>query len=305
MSRTKHVFPRLQVAHVWAQRSQDSGKNKQGNFYFTGATIYSYGGHFPIARFVEHEGKTAVFFTLDSYSNTTAKHIHAASGAVSNYRPDRLFHVPHVQRTDHEAARQSYELRLKAAVELAVRSRSRFEERAAACEHIAAEGNCYADFFGLRWKIEYPVFDDALRERCRKARAAERERNRAVAERRELERAYAPLLSAIRLGAWKGDRTPMPSYGYGYGEPWTALRVKGDIIQTSRGAEFPVEHGKRVFAILKKLKERGESYERNGHSIHLGHFVIDRFDGEKVTAGCHVVPWHEIEDCATKLGLMS
>lgn len=301
MARTKTVFPRHQVAHVWAQQSQDHGHEPGRRFYFNGPTIYSYGGHFPIARFVEHKGKKAVFFTLDSYSNTTAKHIHAARSAVSNYRPDRLFHVPHVERTDHEAARQSYESRLKDAVELAVRSRSRFEERAAACERIAAEGNCYADFFGLRWKIEYPVFDDALRERCRKARAAELEKRREAEERRREREAYRPLQGAIWLGRWKAGASDA---GYIYDAPWTALRVKGDVIQTSRGAEFPLEHGKRVFRILRALKEQGRTYERNGHSIHLGHFVIDKFDGNTVRAGCHEVPWFEVEDCATKLGLL-
>ena len=76
----KQVFNNNEVAHVWAQGSQDAGRNSQGNFYFNRGTIYSYGSHFPIATM---EGNT-VFFTLKSYSNTTAKHIGMVRRAISH-----------------------------------------------------------------------------------------------------------------------------------------------------------------------------------------------------------------------------
>lgn len=70
----KHVFNTSEVAHIWAAQSQQSGRNAQGNFYFEGQTIYSYGRHFPIATIVGND----VLFTDKSYSNTTAKHISKA-----------------------------------------------------------------------------------------------------------------------------------------------------------------------------------------------------------------------------------
>jgi hypothetical protein len=45
----KHVFNSSEVPHIWALQQQNEGRNSQGNFYFNGATIYSYGSHFPIA----------------------------------------------------------------------------------------------------------------------------------------------------------------------------------------------------------------------------------------------------------------
>ena len=66
-----------EVAKVWARRSQVEGR--AGNIYFRGATIYSYGHHFPIARI---EGNTCLF-TTRSYSNSTAKH----KGIVSRFIP--------------------------------------------------------------------------------------------------------------------------------------------------------------------------------------------------------------------------
>jgi hypothetical protein len=50
-------YVREDVAHVWAHQLQSHARNKRGNFYFQGDTIYSYGSHFPIAKHVEHKGE--------------------------------------------------------------------------------------------------------------------------------------------------------------------------------------------------------------------------------------------------------
>lgn len=49
-ARVRQVVDTDTVAHLWAHQTQDHARNKLGNFYFDGATIYSYGRHFPIAR---------------------------------------------------------------------------------------------------------------------------------------------------------------------------------------------------------------------------------------------------------------
>ena len=54
MARTRYVYPSDMVAHLWANKSQDSARESGGRFYFVGDTIYSYGSHFPIARHVEN-----------------------------------------------------------------------------------------------------------------------------------------------------------------------------------------------------------------------------------------------------------
>src|SRR5512146_2854588 len=70
-----------EVAHVWAQQSQASGRGH--NFYFDGPTIYSYGSHFPIARFVTNErDERAVLFTTRRYSKSTSRHVSYAAQAL-------------------------------------------------------------------------------------------------------------------------------------------------------------------------------------------------------------------------------
>ena len=70
--RKKHVFHTGEIPHLWAHRTQDEARNRQGNLYFTGDTIYSYGSHFPIARHVSSEtGERAILFTTGTHSVTT------------------------------------------------------------------------------------------------------------------------------------------------------------------------------------------------------------------------------------------
>lgn len=74
------VFSNDMVAHVWAQQRQQNGRSNNGNFYFEGRVLYSYGTHFPVGIFTAPGGP--VFLNSDSYSVSTAKHKHAAWAAV-------------------------------------------------------------------------------------------------------------------------------------------------------------------------------------------------------------------------------
>src|SRR5262249_44911174 len=75
---TKQVHTPANVAHLWAHQTQDSARNPGGTLYFRGATIYSYGDHFPIARLC----RGAVLFTTRTYSVTTARHIKIVRQAI-------------------------------------------------------------------------------------------------------------------------------------------------------------------------------------------------------------------------------
>jgi hypothetical protein len=82
------------------------------------------------------------------------------------------------------------------------------------------------------------------------------------------------------------------------------LRVKGDELQTSRGARVPLVHAVKAFKVIKRLHDRKQAYERNGHTIHLGHFALDAIDTNgNVRAGCHEVAWDEIARVATLVGV--
>jgi hypothetical protein len=80
------------------------------------------------------------------------------------------------------------------------------------------------------------------------------------------------------------------------------LRVVGDEVQTSLGARFPVSHALHALGLIRKIRECGREYVRDSHTIHLGHYAIDRIEPDgTVHAGCHVVKWDEIERIASQL----
>jgi hypothetical protein len=97
MARTKHIFDRFELAHVWLRQSQDEGHVAGSRLYFNGGTIYSYGAHFPIAKiFKAPNGEEVILFTTQTYSKTTASHIATVRSACNTshrrtvycYRPD-------------------------------------------------------------------------------------------------------------------------------------------------------------------------------------------------------------------------
>jgi len=76
----KKVFKSDEVAHIWASQSQSEGRNSARNIYFEGTTIYSYGSHFPLARFVNGR----VLVTNRSYSVTTSKQLYGVRRAINH-----------------------------------------------------------------------------------------------------------------------------------------------------------------------------------------------------------------------------
>lgn len=101
MART--VFNNSMVAHVWAQQTQPEGRSGNGHFYFKGATIYSYGGHFPIARFTTDAlGRRCVLFTNGRYGITTAQHMNYTRRALNGLNVT-VWHTSYVEHGDHAA----------------------------------------------------------------------------------------------------------------------------------------------------------------------------------------------------------
>lgn len=73
------VFRNSMVAHVWAGQRHAHGRSHNGQYYFEGRTLYSYGPHF-VVGVVMPDGVTLV--TTDKYSVTTSRHVALARQAA-------------------------------------------------------------------------------------------------------------------------------------------------------------------------------------------------------------------------------
>ncbi|MGA8222324.1 MAG: hypothetical protein WB780_11775 [Candidatus Acidiferrales bacterium] len=306
--RKKHVFDTGEIPHLWAHRTQEEARNRQGNLYFTGDTIYSYGSHFPIARHVTNAtGERAVLFTTASYSVTTSSHCSAVRSAIPSGIP--VFHVPNVchgrysgselNEDDHAGNLADYTERMEKHVVTSARARSSYAKEWNH-EHAVSlrdEAFAYCAFFGLPVPNipEVPELDSEALTAIRK-REAKRAAEKAEQTRRENEQEairHSQNMAKWRAGEYHG--------GFPYGFPFM-LRIIGDEVQTSRGARFPVSHAKRALAFVRNVRETGQAYVRNGRTIHLGPYALDRIEPDgTVKAGCHVVSWEEIERIALSL----
>ena len=311
-----------EVAHIWAHGRQQYGINSsRGNFYFRGATIYSYGSHFPIARRVERTARygnkrTFILFTTRTYSSTTAGHLAAVRSAI----PDG-WEVHKVQNpladteTDHAENFLQISVEVGELLTQARKAKGRAARLFRDALARAAEGDAYAKAVGLRQRFD--VDTPALRRELAAAEAVEVkhratvQRMRDTADERARERRRkADAELAVKLDAWEQD---VAAWKDGEGSsfprcpsPWVDagravhLRVKGSRLQTSMGAVVPLT------AVLPLLPfVRGEAPEGSKLPESVGGYGAPTVDVESrtVKVGCHRVSFDEIGRVADGLGL--
>lgn len=174
---------------------------------------------------------------------------------------------------------------------------------------------------------------DAKRELAAQTRATrEREQlNLALIEWRK-NPAYEPPYNIARAEGWTAedaatyqervrakDAAKLEEWRGGGGNGWdlkgTYLRLDDDTIYTSKGARFPAAHGAKAWPLIKRIHDKNlasrtmpeaprETWHANGHSIHLGPYTITSIEPDgTVRAGCHLVPYAEIERIAELMGL--
>jgi hypothetical protein len=290
----RKVFDNRQCCHVWAQQTQPEGRAP--SIFFDGATIYSYGRHFPMARFIEgRDGARAVLFTTCNYSVTTSRHKSYARNAIPSGVP--VFHVPDVNARPSDI-RESYKARASRAMEEAARARkpdnvARAVNQARA---IVAEANDYAKFTGQRWRLKEPQLSPeqiaAYRERLARLDAREK------AKRVRIKAANAAAL-AEQLAEWRAGGSRHMS-----GLDFTALRVHGDEIQTSRGARVPLSVAPMVWemATTARDNQEGRGFDPPPR---LGEFTLDAVTADgTIHAGCHVIGYDELSLIAAQLGYL-
>jgi len=286
--RVKHVHPDGMVAHLWAHKSQDSARNAQNNIYFQGDTIYSYGNHFPVAKHVTRKGKSAILLTTRDYSATTRGHKWTVEGACSHLP---VFHVDNIESREPRKQFEEYRARYLELARKYVKSRQNKPWVLQELQKVVKEANAFSAFYGLRVRLTLPAESDMVAE-CKAVEKKEREAKKRAEAKRERE-------AAEHIEKWvSGESDSCPYVGA------IRLRIRGDELQTSHGARVPLAHAVKAFRIIKGLRDKGQAYERNGHTIHLGPFPLNAVDAQgNVTAGCHTVAWEEIARVATLAGV--
>ena len=336
---TKYVFQDNDaIAHLWighnlSGEGQSEARTPRRNFYFENETIYSYGTHFPIARFVRNGKKQAIHFTTGKYSHTTGGHISTVWSAIQGNKIP-VFNLKNTQSCGTVDDLNDYLSRINLAIADQTKARSThnmLRARGTAVDTIT-ESKAFCKF----WKIKFPKFpkvpdlpadfkDRQAREKEREAKrdAARAERSRIQREQWAKENAARIARDTTTINEWNENfevhvaewlsggslNQPITHYYYGDSDAYpkmkevpTLLRIVGDNVETSRHAIFPVAHAKRGLTLVRATMARGTDWIANGHTCKLGMYAISKITADgTVFAGCHVVPFSSIARIANDL----
>jgi hypothetical protein len=313
-----------QVGHMWAAfnlgtTTKRAARSNNGNFSFEGPRVHSYSTC--IAQWLQApDGTPWVLINGHRYSVTTSgKHMQAVRRAIPSHVRTITIDAGFPARNEwfNPPGKREVSAIVAALAQSAVDAQDRARKARTYKEHhLQAAESDIADAQFLATAYGVP-FDDpaALLQSLRLEReglAILANIGRCVADfLNGPSRLWANMesaLASIDLGvAWLAgrDRTchvrNMP----------TLLRVNGDTIETSMGAEFPLEHGIRALPFIERAVREGRAFaftptrEGIGHTIRLGHFRVDSVSAAGwVQAGCHNVPHFAIRWAARQAGVI-
>jgi len=326
------------VAHAFAQQNSESGKTNNGNMFYEGRVIYSYGDHYPIAIFLKN-GMVA-FNSTSSSPTTEGKHKNAVNRALGYNTVNLSCVLMQLLNKYHDAqknktiayfkksylSRKGKESIIQGAVDdaqyqckQAVKRKKEYLRDSDYAAGIAAlnEVVYFFDYIGVSCpkKILNFIDDiqnnrDSLQEKFEaeqvkdKKKRDKAERNRIKRDKEQAQEQLVKFRNHEPFNYFSIDNTYL-------------LRVKRidegrafDIdesleIETSGKARFPISHAKKAWSIIKACKDSNQEFKRNGKSIHLGNFQIDSIsENGDIIAGCHKVKYSEIESLAKLLNLI-
>jgi len=110
---------------------------------------------------------------------------------------------------------------------------------------------------------------------------------------------------AKNLKKWKANdkQTWNPSSEFWVKFGWdTSLRIKNDLIETSKHIKISLEEGKRLWALVQAFHNGHEfrhdlALDLNGHQ-----WKINSYKNDILTAGCHTIHFSECQEIANQLG---
>lgn len=262
----RNVFSNSELAHTYANQSQNSGRSS--SMFFEGSTIYSYGYHFPIARIITNEqGQEALLFTTRGYSNTTGKHISIVSAATRQYKKIFCNNPKGSHDENFKAWLSSSETIAKNLI-----NARKPEKYLTEIAYNKRQAEQYCEFFG----IDIPenlqnVFNISNKQEYLSLYEKQIEFEKQEQKRRLREQKAQFKEQFKKWINYETDRL-YTNYKYDF------LRIKENRIETTQAVQIPIEIAKRLYLSIK-----------NG-SLSVGdkilNYSVDKI-GAEIKIGCH------------------
>ena len=260
------------TAHLFATQSQLEAYTPTRNLYFYDKSIFSYGSHFCIAKFIDNK---TLLFTERSYSNTTSKHISVVSYATSHI--DKIYcSNPNASHIDN------FNYWLSNAEQLADKlSRANKPEiYISQLNQIENKANIYANYFNIDvpetlqsvLKVTTKAEILAYMENKKELISAEKLRKE-----KELKKEHTTNLKKWRnfeiVRLYQRD-------GFDY------LRKDTEFFQTSQGVKIPIEIGLKLYKNLSNIKQGDKFLD----------YTIGEITKQFICIGCHKITFKEINN---------
>lgn len=283
----KTVFNNRQLAHVWAQQTQKSGRNSSRSMFFEDNKIWSYGSHYCIASInVNSNGERLNLINEHRYSPTTGKQRNDVLDAL-NYKG---LYVPCPENVESSENEEYLFDKLIETIKRCLNPNKKyyhFKYYKGSLNNL----NTYLKFIGQK-TVEVPldlinIMIDVHSVRVVKKKAYEdkkAEKSRLASIERENARLARIQEYADELRLWpQGLNTKSIPYDL-FPKDFTMIRIspsRPNLVETSRGAEVPLNEA------LKLLKRTLDKSVKIGHKV--GHFKVDEIKNDTLEIGCHTI----------------
>lgn len=286
----KKVVSADMVAHLWANQQQSEARTAQGNFYFDGNTIYSYGRHFAIAKHVVNDkGMNAVLYTDRTYSNTTSKQQWIVKHAIQG---QNIIVVPDADNmVSQNFATWKTRITNLASNLLTARKPEKYlnpinAEYANVCKYASFIGiEIPADLRELYESVLTPDYKVYLKS---KADIAKKE----AAERKAIE----DIQAAEHLEKWRNNEVDRHVYD---GFTYLKLSADNDSVQTSQGVFVPLNIAKEFYRTVLDTVKNGGCTNCNMRFMHQ--YNVREITEKQIIVGCHTIEIAEIQRLTNSL----
>lgn len=294
------------VAHKWANQIGNKRTNdnafRSGNMFYNNKIIYSYGYHFAIAiRF-----DNLILLNSKSYSSSTGKHIGHTNSAIDRFTHDVLY-VPFKEARyfddevnlkdvykyiDFNSFVTDFNKDLKALgnarkPEIYLTNIRDLKDKLNIIFKRFRGSKTYAKKTkGINKLLNFEFTDDvqAKLKKLRKAELDKQKKKRKLFKKEALSR----LLKYEQGEIYSTDYNVLNTLGLN-----TAIRVKGDKIETSKGMKVNLNEGVRIFKLWEQGKALGTTLKTIG-----GTWQCTKANGI-IKFGCHEINYDQAKRVLT------
>lgn len=303
MARERKVFDKSTVAHYWANQVQDEARSTDGRLFFENKTIYSYGRHFPIATHY----KDVVLFTLDTYSNTTAKHISEVRSACSHKNKLYCINPENAAKGYHDKNVQYWISKIKLIASTDLPKARKPEKYMAQIDGLKTELDKYITYFNVKLSkqdskaIEFSNADEFIKSAKEAAALAKKEQERKEKQAQAIQIKYKD--------AWRNSQETEFTKSvtskqrdllmYAKRDNTTWLRVVDGNINTSKNVNIPIDVAERYYKFYNRIVSKGGCSGNCNYK--MLEYDVSAATDKGLIVGCHNIPVDEIKYIANKL----